>query len=80
MTEAFERNLTYLRKNEVGMQPGLKDLHLFLQVLPKKEYINAILREIRQLANSSDAYSESMSYLYLSLGKYIYKKYEVRCA
>lgn len=59
------------------MKPDFKTLHPFLQVLPKEEYTNAILREINQLARFSDAYSTSVTNLYITLGRYIYKKYQV---
>lgn len=77
MAHAFERNLTYQKQKELMMKPDFKALHPFLQVLPKEEYINAILREINQLARFSDAYSTSVTNLYITLGRYIYKKYQV---
>lgn len=76
VTHAFERNLSYQKQKELMMKPDFKMLHPFLEVLPKKEYINAILREINKLAKLSDSYSTSMTNLYLLLGKYIYKKYQ----
>ncbi|XP_029176910.1 DNA-directed RNA polymerase, mitochondrial isoform X2 [Nylanderia fulva] len=76
VTHAFERNLTYQKQKELMIKPDFKALHPFLEVLPKEEYINAILREINELARFSDAYSTSMTNLYLSLGKYINKKYQ----
>lgn len=54
----------------------LSTLYPFLQVLPQEAYIDAILREIKLLARSSEAYNFPMSFVYLTLGKYIYKKYE----
>lgn len=77
MTHAFERNLAYQKQKELILKPDFKTLYPFLQVLPKEEYINAILREINQLAKFSDGYSTSMTNLYITLGKYIYKKYQV---
>lgn len=76
VTEAFEKNLTYLKQKETRMQTDLKILYPFLQVLPKEEYINAILSEINQLTKFSGGFSCTMSYLYLMLGMYIYKRYE----
>lgn len=76
VAEAFERNLTYLKQKETRMQTDLKILYPFLQVLPKEEYINAILSEINQLTKFSAGYSCTMTYLYLMLGMYIYKRYE----
>lgn len=76
VTQAFDRNLTYLKQKETSKQ-DLKFLYPFLEILPKEEYIDAILREINQLARSSDAYSLPMINLYTSLGKYIYTKYQV---
>ncbi|EZA54613.1 DNA-directed RNA polymerase, mitochondrial [Ooceraea biroi] len=78
VTEAFERNVTYLKEHEIRMKSEWKSLYPFLQVLPKEEYINAILNEINQLAKSSDMYSSSMLALYHNLGNSIYKKYELQ--
>lgn len=52
-------------------------LYPFLEVLDKEYYIDAILREIRQLAAGSETFSLSLKSLYIALGKYIYRKYEV---
>lgn len=52
-------------------------LYPFLEVLDKEYYINAILREIRQLAAGSENFSSPLKSLYITLGKYIYRKYEV---
>ncbi|XP_011140975.1 DNA-directed RNA polymerase, mitochondrial isoform X2 [Harpegnathos saltator] len=76
VTEAFEKNLFYLKQKEMREQPELSTLYPFLQVLSQEEYVDAILREIKRLARSSDAYSFSLTFVYLILGKYIYKKYE----
>ncbi|KAG5325368.1 RPOM protein, partial [Pseudoatta argentina] len=76
VTEAFERNLTYLKQKETKMKSDLKILYPFLQVLPKEEYIKAIMNEINQLTKFSEGFSHSMTYLYLTLGQYIYKRYE----
>ncbi|KAL6424002.1 hypothetical protein ACFW04_009726 [Cataglyphis niger] len=76
VAHVFERNLAYLKQKELMMKPDFKALYPFLEVLPKEEYINAILREINQLARFSDAYSTSITNLYITLGKYIYKKYQ----
>lgn len=77
MTKAFEKNLLYLKEHEIRMKSELKILYPFLQVLPKEEYINAIMYEINEIAKASDAYSVYMSVLYYNLGNSIYKKYEV---
>lgn len=77
MTEAFERNLVYLKEHEIRISSEFKILYPFLQVLPKEQYIDAILSEINQLVKSSEAYSTYMSTLYYNLGNNIYKKYEV---
>lgn len=52
-------------------------LYPFLEVLDKEYYVDAILREIRQLASGSEIFSSSLKGLYITLGKYIYRKYEV---
>jgi len=76
VAEAFERNLTYLKQKETKMKNDLNILYPFLQVLPKEEYVNAILKEIDQLTKLSEGYSCTMTHLYLTLGSYIYKRYE----
>lgn len=73
---AFEKNLKCLKEKEC-QQRNLVVLYPFLEVLDKEHYINAILREIRHLAIGSDTYSTSLKLLYVTVGKYIYRKYEV---
>lgn len=68
--------MSHLKQKEMRVNPDLFTLYPFLQVLPQEVYINAIMREIKRLARSSDTYSFSLSNVYLSLGDYIYKKYE----
>ncbi|XP_018368910.1 PREDICTED: DNA-directed RNA polymerase, mitochondrial isoform X2 [Trachymyrmex cornetzi] len=76
VAEAFERNLTYLKQKETKVKNDLKILYPFLQVLPKEEYVKAIMNEISQLTKFSEGFSYTMTYLYLTLGQYIYKRYE----
>ncbi|KYN05175.1 DNA-directed RNA polymerase, mitochondrial [Cyphomyrmex costatus] len=76
VTEAFERNLTYLKQKETKMKTDLKILYPFLQVLPKEEYVKAIMNEINHLTKCSEGFSHSMTHFYLALGMYIYKRYE----
>lgn len=76
VAEAFDRNLTYLKQKETKTMSDLKTLYPFLQVLPKEEYVNAILNEINQLTKLSENYSCTMTHLYQTLGAYIYKRYE----
>ncbi|XP_043592870.1 DNA-directed RNA polymerase, mitochondrial isoform X1 [Bombus pyrosoma] len=74
---AFERNLKCLKQKESQFHNALMVLYPFLEVLDKKYYIDAILREIRQLAAGSETFSSSLKSLYITLGKYIYRKYEI---
>ncbi|CAK9811077.1 DNA-directed RNA polymerase, mitochondrial [Anthophora plagiata] len=74
---AFERNLKCLKQKEYQFHNNLMVLHPFLEVLDKEYYINAILREIRQIAGGLENYSSSLKGLYINLGNYIYKKYEI---
>ncbi|XP_032688017.1 DNA-directed RNA polymerase, mitochondrial isoform X2 [Odontomachus brunneus] len=76
VVEAFEKNLSHLKQKEMRIIHDLSTLYPFLQVLPQEAYVDAIMREIRRLARSSEAFNFSMSFVYLTLGKYIYKKYE----
>ncbi|XP_033195619.2 mitochondrial RNA polymerase isoform X1 [Bombus vancouverensis nearcticus] len=74
---AFERNLKCLKQKECQSDNVLTILYPFLEVLDKEYYIDAILREIRQLAAGSETFSSSLKSLYVALGKYIYRKYEI---
>ena len=74
---AFERNLKCLKEKECHSN-ALMVLHPFLEVLDKKYYVNAILREIKQLTRGSETYSTSLKLLCADLGKHIYKRYEIK--
>ncbi|XP_076632454.1 mitochondrial RNA polymerase isoform X2 [Colletes latitarsis] len=74
----FERNLKCLKEKECQFHNTLMVLHPFLQVLDTKHYIHAIMREIRQIAQGSESYSTSLKLLYINLGNYILKKYEMQ--
>ncbi|XP_012535388.1 DNA-directed RNA polymerase, mitochondrial isoform X2 [Monomorium pharaonis] len=76
VAKAFEKNLTYLKQKETKMKIDFRILYPFLQVLPKEVYVDAILNEIDQLIKLSEGYSNTMMYLYLKLGMYIYNRYE----
>ena len=52
-------------------------LYPFLEVLDKNFYIDAMLREIKQLAKGSESFSAPVKLLHIKLGKYIYRRYEV---
>lgn len=75
---AFERNLKNLKQKECQLHNNVLILYPFFEILGKEDYVNAILREIRQVARGSETYSTPLKLLHISLGKYIYKKYEVR--
>lgn len=74
---AFERNVKCLKQKEMQSRNNLMVLYPFFEVLAKEHYVNAILREIKQLANGSETYSTSLKFLHIGLGKYIYKMYEM---
>ncbi|XP_014471686.1 PREDICTED: DNA-directed RNA polymerase, mitochondrial isoform X2 [Dinoponera quadriceps] len=76
VAKAFDKNLSHLKQKELRVHPDLSTLHPFLQVLPQEVYVEAVIREIKRLARSSEAYSFSLSSVYLTLGKYIYRNYE----
>lgn len=52
-------------------------LYPYLCVLDKEEYIKAIIRNIRKLADGSETYSPSLPWLYRNIGVEINDKYEV---
>lgn len=74
---AFERNLKCLKQKECQFHNALMVLYPFLEVLDKKYYIDAILCEIRRLTAGSETFSLPLKSLYITLGKYIYRKYEI---
>lgn len=76
--KAFDRNLITM-KNREGL-PIAQRLTLFpyLCVLEKEEYIKAIIRDVRRLAEGSETFSPSLWSLCYELGVWINKKYEVR--
>ncbi|XP_015177873.1 PREDICTED: DNA-directed RNA polymerase, mitochondrial [Polistes dominula] len=76
-TKAFEKNLNYLKQKESEVRPPKLALYPFLKILPKENYINLILQEIRNLAQNSQSYSLSMSLLSIRLGFLIFREYEV---
>jgi len=77
VTNAFEKTLTEQKNCDFKKRSELKVLYPFLQVLPKEEYINAIMSEITMLGKASDTYSAQTSILYYNLGYSIYTKYQV---
>ncbi|KOX68053.1 DNA-directed RNA polymerase, mitochondrial [Melipona quadrifasciata] len=74
---AFERNLKCLKQKECQSHNASMVLYPFLEVLDKKFYIDAMLREIKQLAKESENFSVSVKLLNIKLGKYIYRRYEI---
>ncbi|XP_063982936.1 DNA-directed RNA polymerase, mitochondrial isoform X2 [Diachasmimorpha longicaudata] len=75
---AFDRDLKALKSREHQPIPNAMVLYPCLCVLDKEEYVKAILREIWRLADGSETFSPSFSYLCKNLGKYINDKYEIR--
>ncbi|XP_026669448.1 DNA-directed RNA polymerase, mitochondrial, partial [Ceratina calcarata] len=76
-TTAFDRNVKCLKQKELQSHNNLMVLYPFFEVLAKEHYVNAMLREIKQLAGGSETYSTSLKFLHIGLGKYIYKTYEM---
>ncbi|KAK9307504.1 hypothetical protein QLX08_002136 [Tetragonisca angustula] len=74
---AFERNLKCLKQKECQSHNALMVLYPFLEVLDKNFYIDAMLREIKQLAKGSESFSAPVKLLNIKLGKYIYRRYEI---
>ncbi|XP_015604039.1 DNA-directed RNA polymerase, mitochondrial [Cephus cinctus] len=74
--EAFLREFNSLKKREI-QQSNLIMLHPYLQVLNSDEYVNAIIRAGKQLAQGSETFSPSLSVLYRELGQRIFMKYEI---
>ncbi|XP_076247512.1 mitochondrial RNA polymerase isoform X2 [Calliopsis andreniformis] len=76
-TAAFKQNLNFLKKKEMCSET-LEVLHPFLEVLDIKCYIDAIIREVKSLALSSETYSPSLRTLHTILGKHVFRKYELK--
>ncbi|XP_076280985.1 mitochondrial RNA polymerase [Lasioglossum baleicum] len=75
---AFERNLKCLKEQERHSFNSLMVLHPFLEVLDKEHYLNAIIREVRKVANGSETFSMALNLLHIDIGMNIYKKYEIQ--
>lgn len=76
-SKAFDRDLKALKSREHQPIPNAMVLYPCLSVLDKEEYVKAILREIWRLADGSETFSPSFSFLCKNLGKYINDKYEI---
>ncbi|KAK0087015.1 hypothetical protein PV325_001969 [Microctonus aethiopoides] len=76
-SEAFDRDLKSLKNREYQPIPNAMVLYPCLCALDTEQYINAILREVRKLANGSETFSPSFTTLCRKLGKYINDKYEM---
>ncbi|XP_033208635.1 DNA-directed RNA polymerase, mitochondrial isoform X2 [Belonocnema kinseyi] len=74
--QAFERNYEALKIRERGLLTT--HLHPFLSVLDKEEYVEAIMREIKRLGETAEAFSPPVNYLSKELGQNIFLKYEAR--
>ena len=74
--DAFERNYEALKIRERGLLTT--HLHPYLSVLDKEEYVDAIMREVKNLGESAEAFSPPMNYLSRELGQYLFKKYEAK--
>ncbi|XP_076661503.1 mitochondrial RNA polymerase [Halictus rubicundus] len=75
---AFERNLKCLKEQERHSFNSLMVLSPFLEVLDKEHYLNAIIREVRKVANGSETFSMALNLLHIDIGMNIYKKYEIQ--
>lgn len=74
-SEAFTRDLDVL-----SHQPRTRKLTLepYLKCLPKADYVQIILNEVRRLAEGSETYSPTTSQLYRELGSRVYSRYQVQ--
>ncbi|KAK0181415.1 hypothetical protein PV327_003703 [Microctonus hyperodae] len=77
VSEAFDRDLKSLKNREYQPIPNSMVLYPCLCVLDKEQYVDAILREVRKLANGSETFSPSFITLCRKLGKYINDRYEM---
>lgn len=75
----FLRNLNILKNREsFNMRTKLGNIYPFLTALDTEVYVDAIMKEARELGENSRAYSPSLPALCRQLGFSIYQKYEVR--
>ncbi|XP_053981123.1 DNA-directed RNA polymerase, mitochondrial [Hylaeus volcanicus] len=77
VSTAFKRNLKSLKEKECRSK-SLTVLWPFFEVLNEEDYVNAILREIKHIAHGSETYSTSLKLLHVDLGKFIFRKYEIK--
>ncbi|XP_059474955.1 DNA-directed RNA polymerase, mitochondrial [Neocloeon triangulifer] len=72
--KAFYRELQSLQQTH---NQSLKmTIYPFLKILPADDYVDIILREIRNLAEGSESYSNSMHLLYKQLGSEVMGRYQ----
>ncbi|XP_014613955.1 PREDICTED: DNA-directed RNA polymerase, mitochondrial isoform X2 [Polistes canadensis] len=75
--KAFERNLKYLEQQELDLKPHKFALYPFLKILPKEQYVDLILQEIRNLSQNSQSYSLTVTLLSVKLGHLVFREYEI---
>lgn len=76
VNKAFERNLKTLKVREYDLR--LTDLHPYLSVMEPEIYVNAIIKEAKNLAKSTETFSPPISYLSKQLALSLFRKYEVQ--
>lgn len=74
VNKAFERNLKTLKVREYDLR--LTDLHPYLSVMEPEIYVNAIIKEAKNLAKSTETFSPPISYLSKQLALSLFRKYE----
>ncbi|XP_043484599.1 DNA-directed RNA polymerase, mitochondrial [Leptopilina heterotoma] len=74
VSKAFERNLKTLKVREYDLR--ITDIHPYLSVMEPEIYVNAIIKETKYLAKSTESFSPPISYLSKQLALSLFEKYE----
>lgn len=78
-SKSFEKKLLSLKNRETYTRKTdfISKIVPYLTVLKPEIYVEAIMKEVKNLVNGSEGYSPSLSFLHRNLGSYIFKRYEM---
>lgn len=74
---AFNRDFNTIRNQEFSKGRGSQNLIPYLRALEAEEFVDLILQEIRQLAESSETYSLSIGSMFKNLGEKVQLRYRI---
>ena len=74
---AFNRYLNIAQNQTRARGSGFINIVPYLYVLNKNQYADILMTEVNELAAGSEAYSPSVSQLYMSLGRKVQQRYQL---